>query len=174
MKPWLWRLGPLLLFTVLTLVMWRGLYSDPRDLPSVLEGKKLPDIRANILFVQKDAPTALPNQWFILTVWGSWCEACIDEQPFLMKLHRQGVLLYGLNYKDSAANAQKWLQTWGNPYRLIWQDSAGSIAINLGVYGAPESFLIDSKGYIAYRHAGALNAVIWEREFLPRIKSYDR
>ena len=173
MKLWLWRIGPLFLFVCLAMVMWRGLYNDPRALPSVLEGKKLPKISAPILFSKNDDHQLPSKHWFILTVWGSWCEACIDEQAFLMKLQRQGVLLYGLNYKDSKENAKKWLQTWGNPYSLIWQDINGSVAINLGVYGAPESFLVDRNGFITHRHAGGLDEKVWQQEFLPRINAYD-
>jgi cytochrome c biogenesis protein CcmG/thiol:disulfide interchange protein DsbE len=105
-----------------------------------------------------------------LNVWASWCQTCSEEQAFLSTLTKQGVVIYGLNYKDGAKQAKRWLKRWGNPYVLIGVDPKGKAAIDLGVYGTPETFLIDKKGVIQYRHAGALNAQIWKDIFVPKIR----
>ena len=85
-----------------------------------------------------------------------------------MELAREGIAIYGLNYKDNSDDAMHWLTEWGNPYKMIGSDSLGQVAIDLGVYGAPETFLVDKAGVIQYRHAGVLTADVWQREFLPR------
>ena len=172
MKRWLWSAAPLGLFLLLAVIMWRGLALDPRALPSAREGKMLPEFNIPVLYTESGMKNELPGQWFILNVWASWCDACIEEQSFLLKLKRSGVHLYGLSYKDSTEKALNWLKTWGNPYRMIWQDFDGHTAIDLGVYGAPESFLIDSSGRIVYRHVGVLDQKSWQNEFVPRIKKY--
>lgn len=173
MRRWLWRVIPLVMFFILAVFMWRGLSLDPKALPSVREGTVLEDFQLPVLYPQPHSGNERPGQWFILNVWASWCEACIEEQSFLLKLHRKGIRLYGLNYKDSAENALHWLRTWGNPYALIWQDYDGRVAIDLGVYGAPESFLIDDKGVIVHRHVGVLDEKSWKNEFVSRIKKYE-
>lgn len=176
MKTFIWRMLPLMVFMVLALFLWRGLSLDPRALPSVKLGKALPEFRLprlddpNQTLSRKD----LKGQLVLLNVWASWCPACVDEQVFLLSLARQGVLLYGLNYKDNAQEAREWLKEWGNPYQQIVQDKEGRFAIDLGVYGAPETFLIDKNGLIQYRHAGILTADIWEKDFLPRIKALEK
>ena len=104
----------------------------------------------------------------ILHVWASWCATCAEEQVFLLSLAQSGVRIYGLNYKDEVNNAQQWLETWGNPYYMSGRDEDGRVAIDLGVYGTPETFLIDAKGVIRYRHVGALNQTVWDRVVQPK------
>ncbi len=171
MKKLHWQLFPLVLFILLALFLWRGLSLEPQHLPSVQVNKVVPSFHLPSLNATQDfTSNAMLGQVVLLNVWASWCAACIEEQVFLMQLSRQGLPIYGLNYKDTSSNAQKWLNEWGNPYRLIGLDRDGHVAIDLGVYGAPETFLIDSKGIIRYRYAGILNKAVWNREFLPRIK----
>lgn len=110
------------------------------------------------------------GQIALLNVWASWCAACVDEQVFLMQLSREALPIYGLNYKDKTNDARRWLSEWGNPYKAIGEDKAGKVAIDLGVYGAPETFLIDKKGLIRYRHVGVLDEKAWLSDFLPLIK----
>jgi len=110
----------------------------------------------------------------IINVWASWCAACIDEEVFLLRLAREGVLIYGLNYKDNQMDAKNWLANWGNPYQMIGADLDGRVAMDLGVFGAPETFLIDKQGMIRYRHAGLLDAQVWMQEFMPRIRHLEQ
>lgn len=171
-----WRAIPLVLFVVIAIFLWRGLSLDPQNLPSVQLGKPLPPFQLDVL---GDKTTKLTHQMMrghivLLNIWASWCDACTQEQWFLSELASQGIVIYGINYKDSAENATAWLSEWGNPYRLIGRDINGQVGIDLGVYGAPETFLIDAKGTIQYRYAGILNETVWVQDFLPRIKQLER
>ncbi|MCW0218446.1 MAG: DsbE family thiol:disulfide interchange protein [Prosthecobacter sp.] len=172
MKTSLWRLLPFFIFAALVLLFWRGLSLDPKKLPSVQTGKALPDFRLPALNdeTQVLTPARMLGQVSLLNVWASWCSACVDEQVFLMSLAAQGIPIFGLNYKDEPAQAKAWLKEWGNPYQMIGSDISGKVAIDLGVYGAPETFLVDAKGIIRYRHVGTLNEASWTKEFLPKIQ----
>jgi len=176
MKAVYWRLIPLLIFGLLVFFLWRGLSLDPKSLPSVQIGKPLPEFELSILGKKnvQFTPSALRGQVTLLNVWASWCAACTDEQVFLLQLAREGMPIYGLNYKDNPDNALQWLVEWGNPYQLIGSDIDGKVAIDLGVYGAPETFLLDKSGVIRYRHAGVIDAAVWADEFLPRIKKLEQ
>lgn len=169
MKKIGWRIIPIILFVLLSVFLWRGLSLNPRDLPSVQLGKLLPDFTLPQL-QHPDAffsSNTLREQVVLLNVWASWCAACTDEQVFMLQLAREGVPIYGLNYKDQPEEALQWLAQWGNPYKMIAQDREGKVAIDLGVYGAPETFVIDKKGIIRYRHAGVMNQEVWQKEILP-------
>ena len=176
MKQICWRMIPLVFFAVLVVFFWRGLSLDPQHLPSVTVGKPVPFFELPSVGdkTQTMTSTSLRGQVVLLNVWASWCAACTEEQVFLMELARQGVVIYGLNYKDSMKDATHWLAEWGNPYKMIGSDRSGQVAIDLGVYGAPETFLIDKSGFIKYRHAGILTPSVWAREFLPRIAALER
>ncbi|KTC81330.1 DsbE family thiol:disulfide interchange protein [Legionella brunensis] len=166
-----WRLFPLIIFAALVVFLWRGLSLEPQTLPSAQIGKLLPDFQLTTLGnEQLLTPEIFRGQVVLLNVWASWCSACVEEQVFLMRLSREGVPIYGLNYKDDTNNAKRWLNEWGNPYRAIGEDHEGKLAIDLGVYGAPETFLIDKKGVIRYRHVGILDEKAWSAEFLPQMK----
>lgn len=170
-----WRIIPIILFVLLSIFLWRGLSLNPRDLPSVQLGKLLPDFT----LPQLQNPEAffssntLREQVVLLNVWASWCAACTDEQVFMLQLAREGVPIYGLNYKDQSEEALRWLAQWGNPYKMIGQDRDGKVAIDLGVYGAPETFVIDKQGLIRYRHAGVMNQEVWQKEILPLMKQLE-
>ena len=191
MKLSYWRIIPLVVFAMLVVFFWRGLSLDPQHLPSAKLGKALPEFELPIVSPDESEPRALPSgfplpdgrgsvatftprvmrgQVVLLNVWASWCEACTEEQVFLMELARQGVAIYGLNYKDNKDDATHWLEEWGNPYKMVGSDTRGQVAIDLGVYGAPETVLVDKAGIIQYRHAGILTADVWQREFLPRME----
>jgi cytochrome c biogenesis protein CcmG/thiol:disulfide interchange protein DsbE len=172
MKSLYWRIIPFVVFLMLVIFFARGLSLDPQRIPSVKLGKALPAFQLPIVGDEHSVLTStdLLGQIVLLNVWASWCAACTDEQLFLLQLAREGVVIYGLNYKDNPDDAKKWLGEWGNPYRLIGADIDGKTAIDLGVYGAPETFLVDKAGIIRYRHVGGLNALIWKKEFLPLIR----
>ncbi|PWY54794.1 DsbE family thiol:disulfide interchange protein [Legionella qingyii] len=176
MKKIGWKVIPITLFLLLCVFLWRGLSLNPHELPSVQLGKPLPQFS----LPQLQAPGSLINsnqlrdQVILLNVWASWCSACIDEQVFMLQLAREGIPIYGLNYKDKATDALRWLEQWGNPYKLVIQDQDGRVAIDLGVYGAPETFVVDKQGIIRYRHVGVMTQEVWLKEVLPLIKQLEQ
>ncbi|MBA2652181.1 MAG: DsbE family thiol:disulfide interchange protein [Tatlockia sp.] len=171
MKTFYWRLIPLAIFALLVMFFWRGLSLEPQKLPSVQLGKSLPDFSLPMLNDEKPlTPAAMQGRVVLLNVFASWCSACAQEQVFLMKLSRETFPIYGINYKDKRENATRWLSEWGNPFLGIGEDKEGKLAIDLGVYGTPETFLIDKKGIIRYRHVGILDEKVWQKDFLPRIQ----
>lgn len=176
MKKISWRILPFFLFIGLALFFWKGLSLDPQNLPSAQIGKRLPDFSLPQLGdpEQKVTPDSLKGQVALLNVWASWCAACIEEQVFMLQLAREAVPIYGLNYKDNTEEARRWLREWGNPYRLVAQDKEGKLAIDLGVYGAPETFLLDKEGRIRYRHVGILTEKDWQTDILPRIRQLEQ
>ena len=166
-----WRVVPLVIFFTVAFFLWRGLNLDPHTLTSPIVGKRLPDFSLPALMPQQPPFSSISwrGKMVLLNVWASWCPACSEEQVFLMQLAREGVLIYGLNYKDNPQRARTWLGEWGNPYLNIGVDPSGSSAMALGVSGTPETFLIDSQGVLLYRHAGPMNSFVWQTEFLPKI-----
>lgn len=171
MKISIWRLAPFVIFLMLGFFLWRGLSLDPSHLPSMKVDKPVPNFKLPVLNDPSSylTPSEFKGKISLLNVWASWCRACIEEQSFLLELSHSGVVIYGFDYKDEPGNAKKWLEEWGNPYKAIGSDISGRAAIDLGVYGAPETFLIDSQGVIRYRHVGVMDETIWERDFKPRI-----
>lgn len=175
MRTFGWRILPLFLFIALGLFFLRGLSLDPQYLPSAKIGKPLPNFNLPLLFDadKRMTPDSLKKKVALLNVWASWCAACIEEQVFMLKLSREGVPIYGINYKDKAENARRWLANWGNPYEIVAQDKDGKLAIDLGVYGAPETFLVDKEGIIQYRHVGILTEEDWKKDILPRMRQLE-
>ena len=163
------RFLPILLFIVLAMFFWYGLRLNPKTLPNPKIGQYLPEFNLPMLLEspgQRFTPQVLHSTMNILVVWASWCETCREEQSFLLQLAQQkGVHLYGMNYKDDPDQAKQWLTTWGNPFQAIGVDRLGQVGIELGVYGTPETYLIDAKGKILHRYAGLLTAEIWQKEF---------
>lgn len=176
MKRLGWKLAPVILFLILSIFLGRGLSLDPHRLPSAYIGRAMPEFtlpelqKPQLSFSSKQ----LRGTVVLLNVWASWCPACIEEQVFLMQLAQEGVLIYGLNYKDTRKNALAWLEQWGNPYQRTLQDTKGLVGIDLGVYGAPETFVVDKQGLIRYRHAGVLNQSVWLDEIQPLIKQLEQ
>lgn len=162
---------PLLLFFCLVLFLWRGLGIDSRLLPSALLNKPLPDFE--LADLRQPEHLIKKQAWLgniaVVNVWATWCPSCYQEHGFLMRLAHQSVVIYGINYKDERAGAMQWLKSYGNPYESVVFDQAGRLGLDMGVYGAPETFLIDAQGIIRYRHAGPLNEAVWQDVFLPRI-----
>ncbi|MGB5325549.1 MAG: DsbE family thiol:disulfide interchange protein [Pseudomonadales bacterium] len=160
---------PLLLFLVLATIflalqqrMGDGSYT-PSELPSALLGKSLPSFALPALDDPDrlvEAPDLL-GEPALLNVWATWCVACRAEHPYLNYLANRGVVIFGLNYKDERAAALGWLERLGDPYRLSLFDEAGKLGLDLGVYGAPETFVLDAGGKIVYRHVGVLDERTW-------------
>ena len=156
MNRFLW---PLLLFLVLAGFLAFGLRLDPREVPSPLINKPAPAFRAALL--QKPEQMLqmqdMAGKVWILNVWASWCGACRDEHPLLVAFaKRSKVPIYGLNYKDQREAGLAWLQQMGNPYVESLFDADGRIGIDFGVYGVPETFVIDAQGVIRYKQIGPI------------------
>lgn len=170
--PWISAI-PLALFLILALFLLRGLYMDPRELPSALEDKPLPDFTLPVLqqpekMVSKQDLLGKP---FLINIWATWCPTCYVEHPYLHTLAKEkGVRIIGLNYKDEREKALNYLDKLGDPYELVLVDQKGRLGIDLGVYGAPETFLVSADGVILHRHAGDMNERVWQKEFLPRLQ----
>jgi cytochrome c biogenesis protein CcmG/thiol:disulfide interchange protein DsbE len=161
---------PLAVFLLLVGFLAVGLKLDPREVPSPLVGKPAPAFELPVL-QQPDkrfAPSDMRGKVWLLNVWASWCESCRDEHPLLVALSKKGEIpILGLNYKDKDADAQRWLQQFGNPYQLSAVDADGRIGIDYGVYGVPETYLIDAQGVIRYKQIGAITPAILEQKILP-------
>jgi cytochrome c biogenesis protein CcmG, thiol:disulfide interchange protein DsbE len=164
---------PLAVFAGLVYFLAVGLKLDPREVPSPLIGKPAPEFALPRLDnPQKVLRRAdLLGQVWLLNVWASWCVACRQEHPLLVELaRRKAVPLYGLNYKDKPAAAQKWLIDGGNPYEASLSDESGQVGIDFGVYGVPETFVIDRAGLIQFKHTGPLTAQVLEQAVLPLVR----
>ncbi|WP_086932386.1 DsbE family thiol:disulfide interchange protein [Agarilytica rhodophyticola] len=159
---------PLIVFVVISIFLWRGLSLDPNNVPSALIGKPLPKVSLPALKQERVVEREeLLGQPFLLNVWATWCPTCIHEHPYLVKLAERGVKIVGLNYKDETDKALVWLERLGDPYSVNIVDTEGRMGLSLGVYGAPETFIVDSKGVIRYRHAGDVNDRVWKEKLAP-------
>jgi cytochrome c biogenesis protein CcmG/thiol:disulfide interchange protein DsbE len=175
------RLGPALplaIFAVLAGLFWYALQSgDPSLLPSPLIGKKVPEFTLPALegldaegkqvpgFASADLAEGEPT---LVNVFASWCVECQVEHPLLLALSRQpGIRLYGIDYKDDAVAARRFLGRFGNPYARVGADRSGRVAIDLGVYGVPETYVITGDGKVAYRHVGPLNEQVLDKKIRP-------
>lgn len=164
--------GFLALFALLGFGIWWNLYHETNEIPSPLIGKHAPEFTLPLLDnAQKSiSEQSLRGQPYLLNVFASWCVACEEEHPVLTKYAPQlGVKLIGYNYKDSPDDAKRWLARFGNPYAITIADLPGSVAIDFGVYAAPESFLVDANGVIRYKRIGPFTAQIIEKELKPMI-----
>ncbi len=175
-KGWRWAvlLLPLFAFVVLVGFLLRGLFSDPTELSSALVGKPVPQFSVPDLYQpeQQHTQAILQGQPMLLNVWATWCPTCRAEHAYLNKLAAEGVAIVGLNYKDDSRDkAVNWLNTLGDPYTVNLFDANGSVALEFGVYGAPETFLIDAQGQIRYRHVGDVNERVWRGELGERYRS---
>ena len=147
---------PLIAFIVIAVFLALGLKHDPRYVPSPLINKSAPAFN----LPQLDQPEqtinnqAMLGKVWLMNVWASWCAACKVEHPLLLDMARQGVQLVGLNYKDTQDQAMAWLASYDNPYQAVIVDADGRVGIDFGVYGVPETFLIDQTGRIRYKHIG--------------------
>ena len=156
---------PLALFLAVAVFLYRGLYLNPTELPSALIDKpfpafSLPAVSGGQVISQAD----LKGQPALVNVWATWCPACRAEHPFLTELRAQGVRIIGVNYKDDNAAAQKWLVDLHDPYQLNINDAKGSLGLDLGVYGAPETFLVDKHGIIRHKYVGVIDARVWREQ----------
>lgn len=170
----MWRyLIPLVLFAVLGVFFVRGLHLNPGYVPSPLIGKPMPKFSVAALKEPETMFTSdqIAGKVAIFNVWATWCVGCRAEHPFLVELSRTSpVPIFGLDWKDDRASAVRWLDTLGDPYVVSGFDDVGNVAIDWGVYGAPETFLVDRDGTVLYKHIAPLTPTVWQQEFLPRIR----
>jgi cytochrome c biogenesis protein CcmG/thiol:disulfide interchange protein DsbE len=161
---------PLAVFIVLVGFLWVGLSLKPREVPSPLIDKPAPAFALSRLDNPQQAvtPQELRGQVWLLNVWASWCVACLDEHPVLVEFSKSGALpIYGLNYKDSPDAARAWLGQHGNPYTVSIVDADGRVGIDYGVYGVPETFLIDKDGVIRFKQIGPVTPEVLRDKILP-------
>ncbi|CAG1001822.1 Thiol:disulfide interchange protein DsbE [Burkholderiales bacterium] len=183
---------PLAIFGVLVIFLWRGLSLNPREVPSPLIDKPTPVFNLPVLGEEKTfRPEEMKGKVWLLNVWASWCVSCRQEHPVLVKIARQQVLpVIGLNYKEvrgdgeidmnkvdatsearlARERAARWLKQHGDPYALSVLDLDGRVGVDFGVYGVPETFLIDREGRIRYKHIGPLTDKVWNELLLPKVK----
>lgn len=175
MKRWQFIL-PLAGFVVLLGFLGAGLSLNPREVPSPLIGKPAPEFSLPRLdnaaqsFTRQD----MAGRVWVLNVWASWCQPCLEEHPLLLDLARRSpVPLVGLNYKDKPAAAIAWLGRHGNPYTTSASDLKGLVGIDYGVYGVPETFVIDRQGFIRFKHIGPLTPQVMRERLEPLLKELD-
>jgi cytochrome c biogenesis protein CcmG/thiol:disulfide interchange protein DsbE len=164
---------PLALFVVLVGFLMVGLNLNPREVPSPLINKPAPEFSLPRLDepAQQLGKQDLLGQVWILNVWASWCVACREEHPLLVEFSRRKVApIYGLNYKDGRAEAQRWLANFGNPYTASISDMQGKVGIDFGVYGVPETFVIDKRGTIRFKQIGPVTAEVLKDKIEPLLK----
>lgn len=171
------RFLPLILVIALGAVLYRGLSLDPTRLDSVLIGKPMPDFSLSTLTDSNRivSKADLTGDIILLNVWATWCPTCKYEHPYLLDIANNPQLntyvkLYGLNYKDERLAGQQWLTNYQDPYHFSIFDDQGLLGVKLGVFGAPETFVIDHHGIIRKRFAGAIDTRVWRKEFEPLIK----
>lgn len=166
-KLLIWLL-PLLIFMSLVVMLWTRLGVDPKVVPQATTNQVLPAFNLpNLTTGQIQTNAELPKKVFVLNVWGSWCPTCAREQPYLLKMQQQGVVIVGVNYKDQAADAEAYLVQRGNPFVINLQDLQGDFGIDLGVTGAPESFVIDQNHRIRLHILGEINDEVWQTQLKP-------
>jgi cytochrome c biogenesis protein CcmG/thiol:disulfide interchange protein DsbE len=168
---------PLVLFVVLAVFLAFGLTRDPREIPSPLINKPAPAFTLPQLadpsksFSSKD----MRGKVWLLNGWASWCVACRDEHPVLVELARTGVVpVYGLDYKDERRSGLAWLEEFGNPYALSISDTDGRVAIDYGIYGVPETFVIDREGVVRYKHTGPVTVEALQKKILPLVRELQK
>ncbi len=163
------RFVPLLVFVLMAGLLYLGLGRDPTAMPSELVGRAMPEFALPDLF---DAEVEVEEDIFqgevsLLNVWATWCPTCYVEHRELLALAEQGVRIIGMNYKDDPAEARRVLAQTGDPYAINFVDLDGRFGIHLGVFGAPETYLVDRQGKIRHRHVGAIDQAIWATDFEP-------
>lgn len=163
---------PVIFLVALLAVLVVGLRRDPTFVPSPLIGKLAPDFTLPRLEAPEQtlSRAELLGDVSIVNVWATWCGGCRQEHSALLQLaKRSGVRFFGIDWKDDPALARRWLAELGNPYTAVGNDQDGNVAIDFGVYGAPETFLLDGQGLVLYKHIAPMTPEVWQAEFQPRI-----
>jgi cytochrome c biogenesis protein CcmG/thiol:disulfide interchange protein DsbE len=164
---------PLAIFVVVVGFLGIGLTLNPREVPSPLVGKPAPEFALPQLHEPQQMLSLqdMRGKVWLLNFWASWCGGCKEEHPVLMQLAKTGeVPIYGMDYKDRRDEGIAWLQRWGNPYSVIAVDESGRVGINYGVYGVPETYVIDKAGVIRYKQIGPLDENILDKKIMPLVR----
>lgn len=168
---------PLFVFIALVVLMWVGLSLNPREIPSPLIGKQAPKFQVSTLH---DKSVVISDEMFkgkvtVLNVFASWCVACRSEHHLLLELQRRGVNIVGINYKDKRRDALVYLnRLGGDPYSVIGHDLDGNVGIEWGVYGTPETFVIDKNGVVRYKQTGPMYRQMIENELMPLLRKLEQ
>ncbi|OIQ83733.1 thiol:disulfide interchange protein DsbE [mine drainage metagenome] len=173
MRPALKYLLPLAAFVVLVAFFVAGLRLDPREVPSPMIDKPAPMFRLSLLGEagKTFSPQDMRGQVWLLNVWASWCTACREEHPVLIEMSRRGeVPVIGMDYKDTDAEGAAVLAQAGNPYRVVATDADGRVGIDYGVYGVPETYVIDKAGIIRYKQIGPITEAVLRDKIMPLVK----
>lgn len=168
---------PLVLFVGLVAFLMVGLRRDPHEIPSPLINKPAPAFQLKQLHDPTKTISAqdMRGKVWLLNFWGTWCVACRDEHPLLVQYSKTAAVpIYGVDYKDERATALQLLEEEGNPYTVTASDPDGRLSIDYGVYGAPETFLIDRDGVIRYKQIGPITEESWAKEILPRVREMNK
>jgi len=153
--------------------MYVGLGLNPHEVPSPLVGKTAPAFTLPQLHepAKQFSPQDMKGKVWLFNVWASWCTACENEHPVFMELSRQNLVpIYGMDYKDKREDGEAWLRKHGNPYALVVSDAEGRVGIDYGVYGVPETYVIDKQGVIQHKHIGAVTPKILDEKIIPLVK----
>ncbi|MEQ1438309.1 DsbE family thiol:disulfide interchange protein [Fontimonas sp. SYSU GA230001] len=163
-----WAILPVAVLLGLVVLFAVGLRHDPRLVPSPLIGKPAPAFELRQLGTQTiHRRDDLLGRPVLVNFFASWCAACRDEHPLLMELSRRGVEIIGMDYKDTDADGERWLRLHGNPYRTVLADPEGRAGLDWGVYGVPETYVLDAQGIIVYKQIGPLDAQTWRDTIAP-------
>jgi cytochrome c biogenesis protein CcmG/thiol:disulfide interchange protein DsbE len=168
---------PLVIFLVLSVFLYVGLKLDPREVPSPLVGKPAPAFTLPQLHDPKKqfSPAEMKGKVWLLNVWASWCVSCKEEHPLLLALSEQKIVpIYGLDYKDKREDGEMWLSRGGDPYTAIAMDTDGRIGIDYGVYGVPETYVIDKQGIIRYKQIGPVSSQNLRETILPLVAKLEQ
>ena len=169
---------PLIGFVALIALLAVGLGLNPREVPSPLVGKPAPDFKVPQLHDPGAdfSPKEMLGKVWLFNVWASWCVSCREEHPIIVEYTKRpdAIPVIGLNYKDKREDGQRWLARFGNPYVLSAFDLDGRVGINYGVYGVPETYLIDKQGVIRYKHIGPITPDVLEKKILPKVMEYNQ
>ncbi|WP_126447254.1 DsbE family thiol:disulfide interchange protein [Sulfuricystis multivorans] len=169
---------PLVIFILLVGLLAVGLNLNPREVPSPLIGKPAPAFEVAQLAdpARKFSPKEMLGKVWLLNVWASWCVSCREEHPVIVEYAMKGLLppVVGLNYKDKREDGLRWLARFGDPYLLSAFDADGRVGIDYGVYGVPETYLIDKAGVIRFKQIGPITPEVMEKKILPLVKELDK
>lgn len=164
---------PFIVFLIVAVFLFIGLGLKPREVPSPLVGRAAPAFALPQLHEpsKQFSPQDMKGKVWLFNVWASWCTACENEHPVFMELSRQNLVpIYGMDYKDKREDGEAWLRKHGNPYALVVSDAEGRVGIDYGVYGVPETYVIDKQGVIQHKQIGAVTPEILNEKILPLVK----
>ena len=164
---------PLILFLVIAVFLYFSLNSNSSKLPSPLLGKMFPNTEAKDFYSDESVllTDLFSDNISLVNVWASWCVTCRQEHQMMMKIAKNNNLqLIGINYKDTRADGERYLEVMGNPFDVIVFDPSGKIGLDLGVYATPETFLVNQQGVVLFKHIGAIDSKVWEEGFIPYMK----